>query len=120
MADKVRQSDQNTEAHFILEAAHLFGAIIQRLKGLESHDDYLAEGMASAGYGVQQRLSSLLCVIELLKCTRDAAHASALIGRAKTLIASLGGELDELAALAEREYSIILPLNDGVMPELLH
>jgi hypothetical protein len=120
MADKVWKSDQDNEVYFILEATHLFGAIIQTLKGLESHDDYLADAMASAGYGVQQRLSSLLGVVELLKSTRDAAHASALIGRAKVLIASLGAELDELAALAEQEYSVIPPLDDGVMPEVLH
>jgi hypothetical protein len=120
MADKVSKSNQDDEVHSILEAAHLFGAIVQTLKGLESHDDYLAEAMASAGYGVQQRLSSLLGVVELLKSTRDAGHASALIGRAKALIASLGAELDELGALAERKYGIIPPLDDGVTPEVLH
>jgi hypothetical protein len=112
--------DQHNEVYFILEAAHLFGAIIQSLKSLESHDDYRAEALASAGYRVRQRFNSLLGVVELLKSTRDAAHASALIGRAKALIASLSAELDQLAARAEREYSVMLPFDDHIMPEVLH
>jgi hypothetical protein len=120
MSVEFGQSDQDREVSFILEAAHLFGAIIRTLKGLESHDGYLAEAIASIGYGVQERFSSLLCVVKLLKCTRDAAHASTLIERAKTLITCLGQKLDLIAALAEREFMIMITLEDGGLTEVLH
>jgi hypothetical protein len=120
MPDKVRKTIQDSEVHFIVEAADLFGAIIQALKSLESHDRRLAQAMALAGYGVQQRLSSLSEVIELLRFTRNPDHGSDLIARAKTLISRLSGELDELASLAEREYSSIPRLDDLPMSSITH
>jgi hypothetical protein len=120
MPDEFGQSEQDAEVYFIREAAYLFGTLIRTIKGLESHDDYLAEAMASVGYEVQARFSSLLCVVEQLKCTRNAAHASTLIDRAKTLISDLGQQLDRLAALAERQVVTIVPLEEGAPADVLH
>ena len=98
MPDRVLTTPQRSELHYIGLAAELAGAMISELKCLEANNSRLALSMATTGALAQQRLLSLLRIIEWLRLTRDAEHAVDLIAHAKTLLLRLAGELEQLAA----------------------
>jgi hypothetical protein len=105
MPDRVLKAAQRSEVCYICQAADLLGAMIQELRCLQASHGHLAPSVA-ASHGVQKRLQSLLGIVELLKIMRDADRSVELIARAKALILDLGGELEELASQAARNYSL--------------
>ncbi len=70
--------------------------------------------MATAGALAQQRLLSLLRIIEWLRLTRDPEHAVDLIAHAKALLLRLAGELEQLAAEAGCDLKPSAPRWDPV------
>ena len=100
MPDRVLTSPQRSEVRYIGLAADLAGAMKGELKCLEANNSRLALSIATRGALAQQRLLSLLRIIEWIRLTRDAEHAVDLIAHAKALLLRLAGELEQLAAVA--------------------
>jgi hypothetical protein len=102
---EVLTSPQRFEVFYIGLGADLAGAMIGEFKCLETNNSRLALSMATTGALAQQRLLSLLRIIEWLRLTHDAKHAVDLITQAKALLLRLAGELEQLAADAGCEVN---------------
>jgi hypothetical protein len=89
MPNRVLTSAQRSEAHYIAAAADLAAAMIREFEHLQSNNGSLALLMSAAGSSAQQRLLSLLRIIERLELARNAEDVADLILHAKALLLRL-------------------------------
>jgi len=96
-------SPPTTDTDYICVAADWLSKMMSELRSLDLNNRRLTLAMASAGHDLRQRLHMLLGIVELLTSTEDEARNAELGQRAKSLIFRLAGELEQLAAQAERD-----------------
>jgi len=110
MPNRVLTTAQRCEVHYIAVAAELAAAMIRELECLKSDNGHLALLMAAAGLSTQQRLLSLVSVIELLTLAPNAEEVPNLIAHAKALLLRLTDELEQLSSAARCDFERSAPL----------
>jgi hypothetical protein len=109
MPDRVLRTPQCSEVHYICVAADFAVAMIRELRCLAANNSRLALSMTTAGALAQQRLLSLLQIIESLRLARNAQEVAELIAHAKALLVSLACELEQLSSVAGCDFERSAP-----------
>jgi hypothetical protein len=109
MLYRVLTTSQRSEAHYIAVAADLAAAMINELECLQSNNGPLALLMGAAGSSAQQRLLSLLRIVECLRLARNADEVSDFIAHAKALLLRLANELEQLSSAAGCDFEPSAP-----------
>jgi hypothetical protein len=109
MPNRVLTTAQRSEAHYLTVAADLAAAMIREFECLQSDNGPLALLMGTAGLSAQQRILSLLRIIEWLTLARNAEEVADLIAHAKTLLLRLVDELEQLSSAAGCDFQCSVP-----------
>src|SRR5271168_4535943 len=109
MPNRVLTTAQRSEAHYIAAAADLAAAMMRQFECLQSNNGPLALLMGVAGSSAQQRLLSLLRIIERLELARNAEEVADLIAHAKAVLLRLADELEQLSSAAGCDFERSAP-----------
>ena len=109
MPNRVLTTAQRSETHYIAAAANLAAAMMREFECLQSNNGPLALLMGVAGSSAQQRLLSLLRIIERLELARNAEEVADLIAHAKAVLLRLADELEQLSSAAGCDFERSAP-----------
>ena len=109
MPNSILTTAQRSEVHYLAVAADLGAAMMRELECLQSSNGRLALLMGAAGSSAQQRLSTLLGIIEWLTLARNAEEVADLIAHAKTHLLRLADELEQLSSAAGCDFQRSAP-----------